>query len=192
MGLAPALLLGGSDEWLAVDGTPFPSENWKWEDGCLRTIAGLTAFQDLRSRQEFIAVEFTFEWKLAMGANSGVKYHIEKVDVWRAPDGKGFHKRGRGPEFQLADDEREPHAIEDARCATGGLYGKLAPEKRTSRPAGTWNDARLVSDGLHVEHWVNGIRVLAYQRDTKALPGPIVLQHHNSEAWFRNMRLERR
>jgi hypothetical protein len=117
-----------------------------------------------------------------------------------------------GFEMQLLDDERHPDARRDARHVTGALYAMIAPATKAARPAGEWNSGMIVVKGSHFEHWINGTKVLEGTLDDprvregvtkrwgpapailKALTeprprGPICLQHHGDEAWFKNIKI---
>jgi hypothetical protein len=142
-------------------------------------------FQDLRTRGEYAEFEFEVEWRIEAGGNSGVKYLIERTNRWAAKDG-GFHARGRGAEYQIVDDASEANPAK--QC--GALYGRIAPKVKAARAVGEFNRSRIVVAGGRVEHWLNGERVVEYQAEAKA--GPIVLQHHNSNAWFRGLRIRER
>lgn len=173
--------------WLEVTGKPFPTKSWTIEAGCLRALVVDGGFQDLRTVEEFENFEFQFEWKIAAGGNSGVKYLIDKVDEWKAKDGEGYHARGRGPEYQLVDDESNPDSRGQPAKQTGALYGVVAPGTHAARPAGEWNSSRIVVAPGRVEHWLNGVKVVEYRRVAKR--SPIVLQNHHSAVWFRNLRI---
>lgn len=175
--------------WLEVTGAPFPSQSWTIEDGALRTKVVEGGFQDLRTAETFRDFEFEFEWKLEAGGNSGVKYLIEKVDRWDAKTGGGYNARGRGPEFQLIDDEVNEDSKGNPKKQTASLYGVLSPSKKLARPAGEWNTARIVVRAGHVEHWLNGEKVLEYEKAGRE--SPIVLQNHHSLIWFRALRVRR-
>jgi hypothetical protein len=119
-----------------------------------------------------------------------------------------------GYEFQLADDASARKPLEGIH-ATGALYQMIAPSASAARPAGEWNESLLCVKGNRVEHWINGVKVLegslAYAGtvreglekrwgkypvllDLFAKPkpsGPIALQHHLTEVWFRNLKLRR-
>jgi hypothetical protein len=167
--------------WVEADGLAFPEKSWRVDDGTLHSLVVDGGFQDIRTERTFREFELEFEWKIAPGGNSGVKYFIEKVDKWKAPKGEGMNVRGRGSEYQLFDGEAKP----DQRA--GALYGKIAPSKKAERPAGEWNQSRIVVTNGHVEHWLNGELVVRY--DHAAMETPIVLQNHHSAAWFRNLRI---
>ena len=167
---------------MEVGGEGLPG-TWRVEDGCLRSVkveAG--GFQDIRTRSEFTRLEFEFEWRIEAGGNSGVKYLIGRTNRWAANDG-GFHARGRGAEYQIIDDAAETNPAK--QC--GSLYGRIAPRVKAARAVGTWNRSAILVAAGRVEHWLNGERVVEYEAEAKA--GPIVLQHHNSNAWFRGLRV---
>ena len=130
-----------------------------------------------------------------------------------APTAKGFEYT-IGYEFQLLDDERHPDAKKDASHKTGALYSMIPASTSAARPAGQWNESRLVVKGDHVEHWINGVKVLdaslnsdgvragaakrwskvpaIYDALTKPkAEGPIGLQHHGDPVWFRNIKIKR-
>ncbi len=175
--------------WLEVTGKPFPAQSWKVEDGCLRTLVVEGGFQDLRTADTFLNFEFEFEWKIEPGANSGVKYLIEKVDEWKPKQGPGYNARGRGPEYQIIDDDHNDDSRGNPSKQTASLYGVAAPTARVAKPAGEFNLSRIVVDHGRVEHWLNGVKVLEYQRPVRE--SPIVLQNHHSTVWFRNLRIHR-
>jgi len=173
-----------SKGWLEVTGLPFPS-TWRVEEGCLRSIqVDGGGFQDIRTEAEFAEFEFEFEWRIAPGGNSGVKYLIERTNRWPARGG-GFNARGRGAEYQIVDDAAEPDPAK--RC--GSLYGRIAARDAAARPVGEFNLSSIVVAAGRVEHWLNGTRVVEYAAPARL--GPIVLQHHNSSAWFRQLRVRR-
>jgi len=197
--------------WLEITGDPFPP-TWRVEDGCLRTIVHPDSFQDIRTEGEWKSFEMTLEWKIAPKGNSGIKYLIPKVDKWKSrTGGDGFHARARGFEYQLADDAGNDDAKSTELNSTASLYGFLAPPKnKPVKPAGEWNETRLMVRDDHVEHWLNGMRTVEYELggsvlaetpraktrpDAKELlaaakrVGPISLQHHDSEVWFRCVKL---
>lgn len=175
--------------WLEVTGKPFPSQSWIIEDHCLRTLAVEGGFQDIRTAETFREFEFEFEWKIEPGGNSGVKYLIDKVDEWKARNGAGNNARGRGPEYQLVDDQNNKDALSHPAKITAALYGKLPPTKSAAHHPGNWNSSRIVVASGKVQHWLNGQLVLEYLKEAK--DSPIVLQNHHSAAWFRNLRIRR-
>ncbi|OYW07950.1 MAG: hypothetical protein B7X34_09785, partial [Acidobacteriia bacterium 12-62-4] len=142
--------------WLEVTGAPFPS-SWKIEGGCLKTIPNPQDMQDLRTVASFRTFEFRFEWKLAPGGNSGVKYRIEKTDRWQRPGESGYQARARGPEYQLLDDPKAP-AIQQS----GALYTVQAPNLKKLPAPDVFHESRIIVLQDRVEHWLDGERVLSY------------------------------
>jgi hypothetical protein len=193
--------------WVEVTGKPFPQSSWKIEDGCLKTIVHEGGNQDIRTTESYRSFDLQFDWKVLENGNSGVKYLIQHIDEWT--NAQGRQARARGLEYQLADN-KGPDAVEPARSAAS-LYSAIAPKPPTSPAIGAFNHSRILVQGDHVEHWLNGARVVAFdlkgpeaqkvfaglrkkgedpstpiQRET-----PISLQHHGTEAWFKNISIRR-
>ena len=189
-----------SKGWVEVTGKPFPTNSWTIEDGCLKALVRTDGFQDIRTVESFKSFELQFEWKLAKMGNSGVKYLIQHVDEWTNKEGR--ETRARGLEYQLVD-LNSPDASDPTRI-TGALYSLLAPSNANWRIA-VFNESRLIVHGDHVEHWLNGNRVLSYETTDPAIQAalrkmlpqgaplatdsPISLQNHSSEVWFRNIKI---
>jgi hypothetical protein len=192
--------------WLEITGKPVPPHCWTVESGSLKALVRSDGFQDIRTRDEFENFELEFDWKILKDGNSGVKYLIQRVDEWT--NAAGRQARARGLEYQLADDTNED-AASDPRRVAGSLYSLIAPTPRVRPRIGEFNHSRLVVNGKHVEHWLNGTKVVDFQTDSPeveklmradlpkgAAPdaplvhrGPISLQNHSSEAWFRNIKI---
>jgi len=183
----------GSDGWVALfdgksadafvragDGGPFPN-SWTVEDGLLKAVVRPGNNYGLRTRDTFRSFELRFSWRVAPKGNSGVKYRIFYL----------IQRDATGNEFQLADDVGDPGAIERAEERAGALYNQIAPSKSAARPVGNFNDSVLIVRGRHCEHWLNGQKVVEYESESGPLEGPILLQHHGSEAWFRDIRIRR-
>ncbi len=188
--------------WEEITGKPFPTACWRIESGCLRTLVTGGAFQDIRTVDTFGSFEFAFDWKVAKAGNSGVKYLVQHSDEWLR---QGFRQaRARGLEYQLCDDANE-EVTRDATRGAAGLYAALAPAHKRLAAPGEWNQSRIVVDGRRVEHWLNGEKVLEFTLDDGPLQPlfqklrgaepefhtrtPISLQHHGTEAWFRDLRV---
>jgi inosose dehydratase len=176
---------------------------WTVEDGMLTVPAA--AGQDTRGALDLItletfdAFELTFEWRIAPGGNSGVKYFVvEDRDA------------AIGHEYQIIDDERHADAKIGPHRQTAAFYDVLPAERRTLKPAGDFNDSRILVNGTHVEHWLNGTRVLHYELSSAALQqaidkskfkgierfgkpqkGHILLQDHGDRVWYRNISIRR-
>jgi len=193
-----------SKGWVDVTGKPFPTHSWTIEDGCLKALVRTDGFEDIRTVETFKSFELQFEWKLAKLGNSGVKYLIQRMDDWT--DKQGREGRARGLEYQLVDLD-SPDAADPTRI-TGALYSLLSPANANWKIA-VFNESRLIVRGDHVEHWLNGTRVLSYETTSpavqaalrKMLPkdaglqtplvteSPISLQNHSSEVWFKNIKI---
>jgi hypothetical protein len=193
-----------SKGWAGVAGKPFPTRSWAIEDGCLKALVRTDGFEDIRTVETFKSFELQFEWKLAKLGNSGVKYLIQREEEWT--DKAGRQARARGLEYQLVDIDA-PDASDPTRI-TGSLYSLLAPANANWRIA-VFNEARLIVHGDHVEHWLNGVKVLSYETTNPAIQSalrkmlpkdakpetplvtesPISLQNHSSEVWFKNIKI---
>ena len=189
-----------TDAWRGYGRDSFPTTAWKVENGELKTIAGVKDAVDIITKDKYGDFELELEWKLQPGGNSGVIYRAAEQP---AP-GQSWHT---GPEMQILDDAKHKDGL-DPRTSAGALYGLVAPTNKTLKPAGEWNSVRLVVNGNHVEHWLNGNKVVeaeldspevkafiaaskfkAYPRFAKEPEGHIVLQYHGDEVAFRNVRV---
>jgi hypothetical protein len=207
---APASRDLGWDDLRTPTRTTGPEASWRWRDGTLEAIADARRQCDLWTVREYESCDFRFEWKVAPGANTGIKYLIQAPAVDRLKDSQGefLHETSLGYEFQLVDDASP--AGQGPLHASGALYNYLAPSERAAHAAGTWNAGRLVIAGDDIEHWINGRRVLAYRLGSPELRAalgakklnsarmmerlerrrsPLVLQHHESVVWFRSLRV---
>lgn len=215
---------------------------WTMEDGCLKAVPRPVLREDLVTLSEFGDFELVFEWKVAPGANSGVKYLIQDsvlVDEKQLPEGMRLNfeqqvgwflehrsakrelvKPGSGAqvypvafEYQVIDDSKHPDALYNASSRAGALYRMAAPAQAAAKPAGEFNEGRIVLRGLHAEHWLNGVKVVDIRLDDPQVKesverrwkeghpvrrllieipkrrAPIALQHHNDAAWFRNLKI---
>lgn len=194
-------------QWLEVTGLPFPARSWVVEGGVLKALPdNADGMQDLRTTAIYRNFEFEFEWKLEKGANSGVKYLIQKTDRWRKKDATGFQARARGLEYQLIDDEINPDAKNGPTRGTGALYSILPPTRKVPPAIGSWHASRIVVAGGNVQHWLDGAKVLEFelsQPEVNAalrkmrgasdivLESPISLQNHGGGVQFRNLRVQR-
>lgn len=169
--------------FLDAGGGPFPGM-WKLEDGALRAIAGERG-RGLRTRDTYRSFELRFEWKAPPKGNSGVKYRLFFIlDGQLGSDGTGF-------EYQIADDAGDPGAIKYPLERTGGLYNQIAPANAVPKPLGEFNESSIIVRGRHGEHWLNGVKVVEYDAESSPPEGPLILQHHGTDMWFRNLRIRR-
>ncbi len=169
--------------WFTMSGAANLGPAWRIEDNCLVTVPNAPG-ADLRSAHEYRTFELTWEWMAARGSNSGVKYRLFAADTFNF----GPPRFAAGWEYQMADDSGDGGAIADDRQKSGALYGVVPVSKPIARPAGQWNESRLLVAEDHVEHWLNGQLAARYPIDV-AFASPISLQHHGSVVRFRNIRI---
>ena len=205
--------------WRGLGYDSVPTAHWKVADGAIEKIAsgnvpkladGQPAHGgDLMTVDSFGDFELAFEWKVAPGANSGVKYNVsEQLSMSLAPNHAAL-----GFEYQILDDDRH----EDGKLPShraGALYDLIAPNARKHvRPVGEWNRSRIVFRGGHGEHWLNGEKIVEFDLGTprmdsliaaskyRSIPGfadrregggHIVLQDHGDEAYFRSIKVRER
>jgi hypothetical protein len=194
--------------WRSVHGPDFPATGWEVKDGLLSVTdtggeEGGNA-GDIITTRKYKDFELTAEFRITRGANSGIKYFVD-------PDlnkGKGS---AIGYEFQILDDAVHPDAKKgkDGDRTIGSLYDLIpAAKDKPVKPVGEWNTARIVVRGAHVEHWLNGTKVVEYDRFTpqfrelvaeskyKVWPdfadwpdGYILLQDHGFPVSFRSIKI---
>ncbi|HYW95824.1 MAG TPA: DUF1080 domain-containing protein [Bacteroidales bacterium] len=175
---------------------------WTVIDGCLTGLGeGSDLTGDLVTDKEYKDFELSLEWKIAEGGNSGVLYHVVE-------DGNHKTTYETGPEYQLIDDEGYPGHLEEWQ-KTAANYAMHLPDNKVVKPVGEFNTTRIVVDGSHVEHWLNGKKVLEFEMWTDdwkervadgkwkdypdyglAKKGHIALQDHGSKVWFKDIRIK--
>lgn len=198
--------------WRGLGRDSIPSAHWVVVDGSIRKVpSGDVPVQpdgqpleggDIMTEATYRDFELSWEWKVAPGANSGIKYNVSEELSTSIPPGHA----ALGFEYQILDDDRH----EDAAIAThraGGLYDLIEPnaDKRLNA-VGEWNHSRIILRGNHGEHWLNGAKIVEYELGTARMDsllaaskystipsfgerrdGHIVLQDHGDEVWFRNL-----
>ncbi len=139
--------------WRAYKGQQMP-QSWKVSNGSLVSLPkpGETT-GDIVTLDEFDNFELTWDWKMAPGGNSGIQYRVteQSKNPWDS-----------GPEYQMIDNKLHEDGNNPLSSA-GACYAVYPPSKDMTRPVGQWNEARLVVNGNHVEHWLNGEKVVSYE-----------------------------
>jgi hypothetical protein len=130
--------------------SPTVPEGWRAEGGLVTKDKPV---EDLVSRDQYGDFEFEFDWRIAPGGNAGVFYHATE---------EGEKVYWTGPEYQLLDDARHPDG-KNRLTSAGAAYGLYAPPEGVVHQAGEWNTTRIVARGAHVEHWLNGQKVVEYE-----------------------------
>ena len=140
---------GSLAAWRGYQSDTVPA-GWSVADGVLTKTTGTA---DLISRDEFGDFELSFDWKLAPGGNAGVFYRgTEEYE----------HIYWTAPEYQLLDDAGHPDG-RNRLTSAASAYGLYAPPAGVVKPGGEWNSSRIVARGAHVEHWLNGRKVVEYE-----------------------------
>jgi hypothetical protein len=191
---APWQSLADAGQWRSVGASKLDAR-WQVRDGELSlTSAG---GGDIISVDTYGDFELELEWRLPAGGNSGLFYRaVDASPIW-----------ARAVEYQLLDDrEAEDRVIPSHRAAA--VYDLVAPARDVLRPIGKYNQARIVACGSRVEHWLNGVRVAAYDTESddwrrrvaaskfasqaefaKARSGHLGLQDHGNAVYLRNLRI---
>lgn len=195
------LLFNGKniDGWRTFQGKEITG--WKVVDGVLNNSGvGNDHGGDIITREKFQNFELSLEWKIAPKSNSGIFYHVnEKI-------GTAIYESG--PEYQLIDDKGWPEKLRNDQYS-GANYGMHAPKNAVVKELNEWNQTRIIVDGPHVQHFLNGVKVVDYElwnNDWKMLKekgkwkdypyygmarkGQIGLQDHGGLAQFRNIKIK--
>lgn len=171
------------------------SAGWQVENGALARVGEAG---DIVTVDPYSDFELRYDWKISPGGNSGVFFHVseDKEHVWET-----------GPEMQILDNEGHPDG-KDPRTSAGANYALHAPKWDATRPVGLWNSARILVRGNHVEHELNGRKLLEYELGSAdwqdrvakskfaSMPGygrnsigRIALQDHGDRVEFRNVKI---
>ncbi len=192
--------------WRSYNGEGFPEAGWEVADGCLIVLASDGEEEsnggDIVTDAEFDNFELSIEFQLSPEANSGIFY--------RAIENPGEPIWHNAPEYQVLDDTAyiEMDTMDMYKHLTGDNYDLHASFVTAANPLGEWNRARIVVNGSHVEHWLNGQKTAAYELWTadweqlvsdskfaeypdygRATAGHIGLQDHGHTLRYRNIKL---
>lgn len=204
MGTSESLFDGKSLAGWHAFNKPGEIENWTIIDGamvCLGAAEGDTG-GDIVSDKEYENFELNWDWKIDQGGNSGVMYHVIEDVKYKAP-------WETGPEYQLIDDLSYPSKLENWQL-TGGDYAMNPPsETKKLNPVGEWNSSKIIFNRGHVEHWLNGEKIVEFtawdpkweqEKNTgkwkdypdygSAKKGRISLQDHGNKAYFKNITIK--
>lgn len=187
------------DGWQKANGSPFTGKGWSINNGVLSTNPSDGRGGDIVTTTEYSDFELSLDFKLEKGTNSGVKYFL-------------FKNTSLGCEYQIIDDSNHP----DAKLGINGnrtlssLYDVMPASGKKIKPLGEWNNMEIIAKGKHVEHWLNGKKVLEFDRDSdlfkkhiaeskfknekgfaETSPSPILLQEHGDVIHFRNIKIRR-
>jgi len=183
--------------WRGYQQKAMPAKGWRVEDGLLKKIAGERG-GDIITDEKFNDFDLTWEWRISPAGNNGLKYLVTEERP-SAP----------GQEYQMIDDTKHPDAKIGPQRATGSFYHVLPPsDDKPLKPVGEWNQSRVLIRGNHVEHWLNGKKVLEYELGSDALKaavakskfkdapgfgekikGHIMLTDHGDECSFRSIKI---
>lgn len=181
-----------------------PIQNWTIEEDAMVCLGAAADAHggDIVTDAAFENFELKWEWKISKGGNSGVMYHVVEGAKYSAP-------YQTGPEYQLIDDIGFPHKLEDWQ-QTGADYAmNITNDKKKLKPVGEWNTSKIVFNKGHVEHWLNGEKIVEFQawdaewtkKKTEgkwkdypdygsAKKGLIALQDHGNKAYFKNIMIK--
>jgi hypothetical protein len=200
-----------TDGWRGARSGAFPADSiWKISNGELSVVtsggAESAAGGDIVTVEQFGDFELTVDFKLTPGANSGIKYYVD-TEINKGP-GSSI-----GLEYQILDDELH----EDAKLGSHegsrtvcSLYDLIqADPNKPIKPIGEWNTAYIISNNNHVEHWLNDVKVLEYERGSEAFSklvaeskyakwpnfgmldkGNILLQEHGFPVSYKNIKIK--
>jgi hypothetical protein len=195
--------------WRGAKLQEFPETGWEIENGVLSVLASdggeSTGGGDIVTKELYANFELKLDFRITEGANSGIKYYVN-TDLNKG-EGSSI-----GLEYQILDDLRHPDAKlgnHEGSRTLASLYDLIqADQNKRVKPIGDWNQARILSQNKHVEHWLNGVKVLEYERGGddyrklvkeskyvdwpnfgEAEKGNILLQDHGNLVSFRNIKI---
>ena len=179
--------------WVTKDGEPV-TKGWIIEDGAMYRKSQGGDIYTVDDYENFI---LEFEWKVVKACNSGVKYRMKKIG-----------KKMLGPEYQVLDDDGHANGSEPLKTAASMYELYPAPADKVIKPLGEYNHSKIVAKGNHIEHWLNGTKVVSaeigsdewFERLANSKfkgnegygvgAGKIMLQDHHDPVWFRNIKIK--
>ena len=189
--------------WKDYNGTTL-TQPWHVVDGCIQAKGdGSDASGYIVTDKQYENFELSWDWKLSKGGNSGMLYHVVERPQFAVP-------YVTGPEYQLIDEPNFPEPLEEWQ-KLGVDYAMHLPDKAKMKvnPQGEWNNSKIVFDNGHVEHWLNGVKILEFEAWTDdwyakknsgkwanapeyglAKKGVLCLQDHGYPASFRNIKIK--
>ncbi|MEJ7769065.1 MAG: DUF1080 domain-containing protein [Chitinophagaceae bacterium] len=197
---------GSTNKFRGYNMKTFPDKAWQVEDGALATQTGVPNI-DLVTKEAYKNFELQFEWKVSKAGNSGVFFHMQESLAHESGNGNSPNWLDNF-EMQLLDDI--DFNDKDPIRSAGSLYDLIVPTNKQLKPVGEYNSAKLLVKGNHVEHWLNGNKVVEYEMGSPQMVtllqeskfsenskygqspnGLIMLQHHGQKVGFKNIRVRR-
>lgn len=197
-----------SEGWRGAKLDGFPENGWSMEDGILKVHKSdggeSTNGGDIVTTKPYKNFMLKVDFRITEGANSGIKYFVDT----NLNKGQGS---AIGCEFQILDDRRHPDAKagKDGNRTLGSLYDLIPASADKPFRNGFFNTAMVVVEGNHVEHWLNGVKIVEYERNNEewnqlvqtskykdwpnfgnAEEGLLLLQDHGDEVWFQNIKIK--
>jgi hypothetical protein len=197
--------------WRGFKKEKFPEHGWQVKDGLLSVEYSGKGEEgnggDIITIEQYDNFELKLDWKISPGGNSGVMFRVTESEVY----GQSWNT---APEIQILDDfgfEKYNNGyVINIKQMSGANYALHAPSFYYTRPVGEWNQLYLKVQGSHVEHWLNGNKIVEYElwspewkelvKNSKfsqypdygmAITGHIALQDHGCSAWFRNIKIRK-
>lgn len=185
------------DGWREYGSHARPDKGWKVEDGLLKKLSGVHG-GDIITEQKYGDFELQWDWLISKAGNNGIKYLVTEE-----------RKGAPGHEYQLLDDVNHPDGRIGPIRQTASFYDVFPPAAdKPLNPPGQWNHSRILVKGNHVEHWLNGKKVLEYTLGSPELKaaiakskfknaagfadkidGYIMITDHHEECWFKNIKI---
>lgn len=196
--------------WRGARLDEFPAQGWEIKEGILSVLSSggeeSAAGGDIITTELYGDFELMLDFMITEGANSGIKYYVD-TDLNKGP-GSSI-----GLEYQILDDKRHPDAKlgnHEGSRTVASLYDLIkADPNKPMHPPGEWNTAHIVSKNNHVEHWLNGMKVLEYERKSddfrklvaeskyekwpnfgESEKGHLLLQDHGDRVSFKNIKIK--